>query len=112
MTELARAKRVYSAYLAVEEDGVAGEADTQHFPVNLWVPPGDIRIIGADLWVMINQLADADYAKANCYAYGSLAMLPIIGGANELVSGFAIQGVVELPTVGEHALNGQRISYT
>jgi len=108
MAELARSKRIYSVYIYAVDTAVAGEVHTEVAPAAQWVPPGDVKIIGADLSAMINPLPDADFSKASCYCYSAIGMLPGIGQVNEFLSCYAAQYPVELPTVGEHALNGER----
>lgn len=109
MAELARNKRVYSAWLNGNRVGVAGEVHKDESPIDMWVPPGDIKVIGAEILVAINvHSGSLDLPKNTCYCWAEVGMLPAMYAVNAIIRAYATQSVVELPTIGEHALNGVR----
>lgn len=109
--ELARGKRVYTAYVHWSATALRTGLNIDAYPAAFWSPPGDIKIIGARVSADINVGANADLSKTVSYLYAEVSLVPAMSQAHSIVIAFAHIEVVELPTIGEHACIGERSSF-
>lgn len=100
---------IHSAMLNNQEQLVSGDPHHHWNGADLWTPAGDITIIGCRLDCGANPLPNSALGDlGGIYVSADVSLTAKINEANAILKVHQMTDPVELPTVGEHGLYGDR----